>query len=191
MTTFNTANTAVVVVDMQNDFVHPDGALYAPESEAAIDPVNEVIGTARNAGVPIAFTRDVHPEDQFDDAYYYDEFDQWGEHVVEGTWGAEIVDEITVTDDDFVVEKHTYNAFDETELNDWLTRLGVDDIILCGTLANVCVMHTAAGAGRRDYKPVVVEDALGYISETHLDYATTHVDFLVGEVTNIDSIAFD
>jgi len=187
---YDPERTAVVVVDMQNGFCHPDGSLYAPPSEAAIDPVDEVIGTARDAGARVLFTRDVHPPEQFADAHYYDEFERWGEHVVEGTWDAELHDELDVREDDHVVEKHTYDAFYETELAGWLRARGVDDLLICGTLANVCVLHTAGSAGLRDFRPVVVEDALGFLEADHRDYAVEHADWLFGETTTVDAIAF-
>jgi nicotinamidase-related amidase len=187
---YDPERTAVVVVDMQNGFCHPDGSLYAPPSEAAIDPVDEVIGTARDAGARVLFTRDVHPPEQFADAHYYDEFERWGEHVVEGTWDAALHDDLDVREDDHVVEKHTYDAFYETELAGWLRARGVDDLLLCGTLANVCVLHTAGSAGLRDFRPVVVEDALGFLEADHRDYAVEHADWLFGETTTVDAIAF-
>ncbi|MEF8872631.1 MAG: cysteine hydrolase family protein, partial [Haloarculaceae archaeon] len=76
---FDPDSTAVVVVDMQNGFCHPDGSLYAPGSEAAIDPCATLVERARDADAPVVFTRDVHPPEQFEDAHYYDEFDRWGE----------------------------------------------------------------------------------------------------------------
>ncbi|MFB6305023.1 MAG: cysteine hydrolase family protein [Haloferacaceae archaeon] len=183
-------STAVVVVDMQNGFCHPDGSLYAPPSEAAVDPVNDVIATARDAGAAVVFTRDVHPPEQFDDAHYYDEFDRWGEHVVEGTWEAELVDDLDVREDDHVVVKHTYDAFYRTDLEGHLDTHGIDDLLVCGTLANVCVLHTAGSAGLRDYRPVLVRDALGFIEEDHREYAVDHADWLFGEVTERKEIAF-
>ncbi len=181
---------ALVVVDMQNGFCHPDGSLYAPGSEAAIEPVRELIERARDAGVQIVYTRDVHPPGQFEDAHYYDEFDRWGEHVVEGSWETEIVEELPVEPADHVVEKHTYDAFHETELDGWLTARGIDDLVICGTLANVCVLHTAGSAGLRDYRPLLVEDAVGAIEEEHREYALDHADFLFGEVVGSDDLAF-
>mgnify|MGYP000754850379 CR=1 FL=1 len=182
--------TAAVVVDMQNGFCHPDGSLYAPGSEEAIEPVNEVIGSAREAGAQVVFTRDVHPDEQFEDAHYYDEFARWGEHVVEGSWEAEIVDDIDVEDGDHVVEKHTYDAFHETELDGWLSARGIDDLLICGTLANVCVLHTAGSAGLRDYRPILVTDAVGYIEEDHREYALEHADWLFGETAGRAEIEF-
>jgi nicotinamidase-related amidase len=190
-TTYDPSRTAVVVVDMQNGFCHPDGTLYAPPSEEAVGPVTDLVSRARDAGARIVYTRDVHPPEQFDDTHYYDEFERWGEHVVEGTWEAELIDELAVRDGDLVVEKHTYDAFYRTQLEGWLRARGVDDLLLCGTLANVCVLHTAGSAGLRDFRPVLVTDALGYIEADHKEYAVDHADWLFGETTTRDDVRFD
>ena len=188
---FDPDRTAVVAVDMQNAFCHPDGSLYAPGSEAAVDDVAALLDRARAAGAQVVFTRDVHPPAQFDDTHYYDEFDRWGEHVVEGSWEAEIVDDLAVEPADHVVEKHTYDAFYETELDGWLSARGVDELVICGTLANVCVLHTAGSAGLRDYRPVLVEDAIGAIEPDHREYALDHAEWLFGEVTTREELAFE
>lgn len=185
------ARTALVIVDMQNGFCHPDGSLYAPPSEAAIEPIARLLDRCREVGVQVVFTRDVHPPQQFDEAHYYDEFDRWGEHVLEGSWEAEIVDELRVGDEDHIVEKHTYDAFQQTEFDGWLTARQLDDLVICGTLANVCVLHTAGSAGLRDYRPIIVEDAVGYITEEHKAYALEHADWLFGEVIPSDELNFD
>ncbi|WP_280535621.1 isochorismatase family cysteine hydrolase [Halopenitus sp. POP-27] len=188
---FDPSETAVVVVDMQNGFCHPDGSLYAPPSGEAIEPVATLVERGRKAGSRIVFTRDVHPPEQFEDAHYYDEFDRWGEHVTEGSWEAEIVDDLSVRADDHVVEKHTYDAFHRTDLEGWLSARGIRDLVICGTLANVCVLHTAGSAGLRDFKPVVVEDALGYIEADHREYAVDHADWLFGETTTLSDVEFE
>ena len=187
---FDPEETAVVVVDMQNGFCHPDGSLYAPPSEEALEPVTDIVAAARDAGAQVVYTRDVHPEDQFEDNHYYDEFDRWGEHVVEGTWDAELHDDLDVRDEDIIVEKDTYDAFHETGLHRDLKYRGIRDLVICGTLANVCVLHTAGSAGLRDYRPVVVEDALGYLEEDQRDWATDHADWLFGEVATVDGVGF-
>ena len=188
--TLDSERAAVVVVDMQNGFCKPDGALYAPGSEAVVEPTVDLVERAREAGVRVVYTRDVHPPGQFDGNHYYDEFERWGEHVVEGSWEAEIVDDLDVEPEDHVVEKHTYDAFHETELDGWLSARGIDDLLICGTLANVCVLHTAGAAGLRDYRPVLVEDAIGCIEEDHREYALDHADWLFGEVTTLDEVEF-
>ncbi|MFC7202954.1 cysteine hydrolase family protein [Haloferax namakaokahaiae] len=187
---FTPSETAIVVVDMQNGFCHPEGSLYAAGSEAAIEPVTELVAAAREAGARIVYTRDVHPPDQFDDSHYYDEFERWGEHVVEGTWDAEHLAELDVREEDLVVEKHTYDAFYETQLDGWLAAHGVHDLLLCGTLANVCVLHTAGSAGLRDYRPVLVTDAIGALEDAHKEYAVEHAEWLFGETATLEDIEF-
>ena len=187
---FDPETTAVVVVDMQNGFCHPDGSLYAPASEEVIEPCVELVRRAREAGAPVVYTQDVHPPGQFEDAHYHDEFERWGEHVVEGSWEAEVVPELASREPDHTVEKHTYDAFHDTDLHGWLSAHGVEDLVFCGTLANVCVLHTAGSAGLRDYRPVLVEDAIGYIEEGHREYALDHADWLFGEVTTLGDVEF-
>ncbi|RDI72013.1 cysteine hydrolase family protein [Halopelagius longus] len=187
---FDPERTAVIAVDMQNGFCHPDGSLYAPGSEAVIDDVAALVDDAREAGAQVVYTRDVHPPEQFDDAHYYDEFERWGEHVVEGTWETELVEELDVRQEDHVVVKHTYDAFHRTELEGWLNAHGIEDLVICGTLANVCVLHTAGSAGLRDFRPVLAEDAIGAIEDEHKEYAVDHAGWLFGEVTTSDEIRF-
>ena len=182
--------TALVVVDMQNGFCHPDGSLYAPASEAAVDDVAALVDRAHDAGTRVVYTRDVHPPEQFENNHYYDEFDRWGEHVLEGSWESRLVDDLPVEPGDHVVEKHTYDAFHGTELDSWLSARGIDDLLICGTLANVCVLHTAGSAGLRDYRPVLVEDAIGYLEEADREYALDHADWLFGETTTRDAVDF-
>lgn len=184
-------NTAVVVVDMQNDFAHTDGALYAPPSGDAVEPIRNLLETAEESGLHVVFTQDLHTDEQFEGTSYYDEYERWGRHVEEGSWGAEILDELNHSEyADKVVQKHTYNAFHETELDGWLSAHGIENVVVCGTLANVCVLHTASGAGLRDYQPVVVKDALGYLDESDRDYAVEHADWLFGETVEQEELNF-
>jgi nicotinamidase-related amidase len=183
--------TALVVVDMQNGFCHPEGSLYAPKSEAAIEPCTELVAEAREAGAAVVFTRDVHPPEQFEDAHYYDEFERWGEHVVEGSWDAELVEKFRPRESELVVVKHTYDAFYRTELEGYLESHGIDDLVICGTLATVCVLHTAGSAGLRDYRPVLAEDAVGAIEDAHREYALEHAEWLFGEVAPRSEIDFE
>jgi nicotinamidase-related amidase len=187
---FDADSTAVVVVDMQNGFCHPEGSLYAPASKDALDPVTDLVSRARDADVSVVYTRDVHPPEQFEDTHYYDEFDRWGEHVVEGSWDAQLHDDLDVGDDDHVVEKHTYDAFYRTDLEGYLDTHGIDDLVICGTLANVCVLHTAGSAGLRDYRPVLIEDAVGFIEDDHREYALEHAEWLFGERTSLADVSF-
>ena len=189
--TLDPESTAVVIVDMQNGFCHPDGSLYAPGSEEAIEGCVALVDRAREAGASVAYTRDVHPPGQFEDAHYYDEFERWGEHVLEGSWEAELVEELQPRDEELVVVKHTYDAFYRTQLEGWLESHNIDNLVFGGTLANVCVLHTAGSAGLRDYRPLLVEDAIGFIEEDDREYALDHAGWLFGEVTTLEEVGFD
>ncbi len=191
MTRFDPTTTAVVIVDMQNGFCHPDGSLYAPPSETVIGPVTDLVEQARENDVHIVYTQDTHTEDQFDQTNYYDEFDRWGEHVLEGTWDAEFVTELDVHPEDYVVQKPTYDAFFETGLDTHLTNHGITDLVIAGTLANVCVLHTASSAALHDYRPVIVEDAVGYLDENDKQYALSHAEWLFGETAPLQDITFE
>ena len=110
--------------------------------------------------------------------------------ILEASWDAELHDDLDVRDGDHVVEKHTYDAFYQTDLEGFLDSHGVDDLLVCGTLANVCVLHTAGSAGLRDYRPILVEDALGYIEAEHKEYTVEHADWLFGEVVDREAVTF-
>lgn len=183
--------TALIVIDIQNGFCHPDGSLYAPGSEAVIEPICSLIERVREQTIPVIFTRDVHPPEQFANNYYYDEFDRWGEHVIEGSWDAQLHDALPVADDDTIVDKHTYDAFHQTSLAGYLDSHGIHDLLFVGTLANVCVLHTAGSAGLRDYRPILISEGIGCLEDAHKDYALEHADWLFGEVIAADDLSFE
>lgn len=172
-------NTAVIVVDMQKFACDPEGQLYSEPSEQAIEDIDDFIGDLRDAGSQIVFTKDTHTEEQFEQNDNRDEFEEWGVHAVDGTWGHEIADGLEVHEDDEIVKKGTYDAFHETDVEE---KLGdVDNVIVVGTLASICVLHTATGASLNDYDVTVIEDLVGYLDEEKRDYALKHVDFLLGD----------
>jgi nicotinamidase-related amidase len=184
---FDPDRTALIVVDMQNDFCHPDGALYAPGSEDAISDINALISLldAKNIISQAFLTQDTHTEDD-------PEFEQWGEHCVDGSWGHAIHDDIntsalpTLTR---VIRKDTYDAFHETDLGWHLSKDDIDTVIICGTLVNVCVQETASSANLNGYDVYVVEDAVGYLDEDQKQAALDHIDFLIGDVISVEDIA--
>ena len=178
---YNAEDTALIVVDMQNDFCHPDGELYAPESEEVIDDVNRLVDLVSVIEeYNILYTRDIHQEND-------PEFDQWGEHCLEGTWGRSIHDDIVL--EGRRIAKDTYDAFYGSTLDAVLNLLGVESLIICGTLANVCVQETATSAIARGYDVNVVEDAVGYIEEEQKQRALDHIEFVGGHVIQSSDIS--
>lgn len=165
--------SAVVVVDLQNDFAHPDGALFGEEAPAIVPRVADLTARARDAGALVAYTQDWHGEDD-------PEFAVWGAHARAGSWGAQLVEGLDPRPDDVRIRKLRYDAFYGTPLDHQLRTRGVEHLALVGTVANICVLHTAASAGLRGYEVVVAEDAVAAL--TGFDRATLlrQVTFLYG-----------
>lgn len=163
---------------MQNDFCHPNGALYAEGSENAIAGVNEAIDKFNGS---VWFTQDSHVAGD-------PEFEQWGEHCIEGSWGHKIHEDVTTVYPEHIQMKDTYDAFHETGFNARLQNLGIDTLIICGTLANVCVQETASSAALHGYSVAVAKDAVGYIEPEQREAALSHIDFLIGDVISVDDL---
>ncbi|EZQ11121.1 MULTISPECIES: cysteine hydrolase family protein [Acidianus] len=174
--------TALIIVDMQNDFVKKDGKLYVPSAEETVSRIKEMIKRVREAGSLLIYTQDWHMKDD-------PEFKIWGEHALAGTWGAEIVDELSPEKDDFTVKKYRYDAFFDTPLDYILRVKGIKNVIISGTVANICVLHTAGSAALRWYNVVLPKDGISALTE--FDYYSTlrQVDFLYkGKITTFDGI---
>jgi nicotinamidase-related amidase len=181
------AGTAVIVVDMQNDFVNPDGALPVPAAKETVPHIQRLLASAREKNVRIVYTQDTQvPGDP--------EFDIWPEHCLQGTWGWEIIDELKPEKDDLVCPKNRYDAFYESWLDHFLTRIWqVKHLVIVGTVSNICVAHTAASAGLRWFHIVV--PAHGISALNNFDQALTlrqASGLYAGDVVkNVDQIRFE
>ncbi len=178
-------NTAVIIVDMQNDFVRKEGKLYVPEAEKTIGPISDLIKKARNSSAAVIYTQDWHMKDD-------PEFKIWGEHALAGTWGAEIVDELKPEKDYFLIKKYRYDAFFETPLDYILRVKNIKNVVISGTVANICVLHTAGSAALRWYNVIMIKDGISALD--NFDYYSTlrQVDFLYkGKITTSSGIKFN
>lgn len=179
------SKTAVVVVDMQNDFVKPNGKLYVPTAQATVPAIRKLLEKARDANVPIVYTQDWHFKND-------PEFRIWGEHCVMNTWGAEIIDELKPMPDDILIRKRRYDAFFGTDL-DYVLRhvVHADTLVIVGTVANICVLHTAGSAALNWYNVVVPIDGISALDEFDYYAALRQITFLYkGVLTKVDSIRF-
>jgi len=165
--------TALIVVDMQNDFAHPDGTLFGDDARRAVPVIATLVERARAAAVPVFFTQDWHEPDD-------PEFALWGEHARADTWGARIVDELTPRPGDHNIRKLRYDAFYGTSLDHRLRLLAVRHLVIVGTVANICVLHTAGSAALRFYDVVVVEDGVAALNAFDKLSALRQVTFLYG-----------
>jgi len=167
---------------MQNDFVKPGGALVVPTAAATIPAVQRLLSLARGRGMKVFFTQDTHQEGDI-------EFPIWGPHVLRGTWGWQIVDELAPQPGERVLEKLRYDGFFGTPLDHELRLAGIHSLIVCGTVANICVLHTAGSAALRGYRVILPVDAISAITPFDLQVAIRQVSFLYrGVITTSEAI---
>lgn len=181
------ATTAVIVVDMQNDFVKPNGTLVVESAAGTIPSIAKLIADARAAGAKVAYTQDAHPPGDR-------EFDIWPEHCLQGTWGCEIIDELAPEAGDLVCPKSRYDGFYGTSLEHYLSRIWqVDHLVVTGTVANICVAHTAGSAGLRWFNLVIPADGISALTEFDQAQALRQVTGLYAgqAVKSVDAISFD
>ena len=177
------SRTALVVVDMQNDFVKEGGTLVIPDAEATIPTIKDLLALARGSGMKVVFTQDTHNEGD-------PEWEIWPEHVREGSWGWQIVDELRPLEDELVVRKVRYDAFYGTHLDHFLRTWDVNTLILCGTVANICVHYTAASAALRWFKVIIPKDATSALEPFDLESSLRQASFLFnGKITQSRAIA--
>lgn len=177
------ATTALVVVDMQHDFVSAGGALVVPDAAATVPRIARLLELARGSGMRVVYSQDTHgPGDP--------EFEIWPEHAREGTWGWEIVEELAPRPEDTVLRKPRYDAFYGTPLDHLLRLWDVRTLVLCGTVANICVHYTAASAAIRWYDVVIPRDAVSALDPFDLAASLRQTTALfAGRVTTVDGLA--
>ena len=176
------ARTALIVVDMQNDFVKDGGSLVVPDAEETLPAIRRLLDLARESGMKVVFTQDTHTEGD-------PEWEIWPEHVREESWGWRIVDELAPLEDELVIPKVRYDAFYGTNLDHFLRLWGVDTLIVCGTVASICVHYTAASAALRWYDVIVPRDATSALDPFDLEASLRQITFLFnGRVTESANI---
>ncbi|MDR7417713.1 MAG: isochorismatase family cysteine hydrolase [Armatimonadota bacterium] len=178
------ATTAVIIVDMQNDFVMPGGALVVADAAGTVPVIRGLLDRARAAGARVFFTQDTHaPGDM--------EFPIWGQHVLEGSWGWQIIEPLAPKPGERVIRKLRYDGFFGTSLDHELRLAGISTAVICGTVANICVLHTAGSAALRGYRVVVPVDAVSAITPFDLQVALRQISFLYrGTLTRADGLRF-
>ena len=155
-------STALVVIDMQNDFVKRGGGLLVPDAEATIPAIGRLLELARASRMRVVYSQDTHREGD-------PEWGIWPEHCREGSWGWEIVAELAPQVDEPVLRKVRHDAFYGTPLDHLLRLWGVDTLVICGTLANIGVHYTAASAALRWYAVVIPWDAISALEPFDLE----------------------
>ncbi|WP_156960559.1 cysteine hydrolase family protein [Amycolatopsis taiwanensis] len=160
--------TALVVVDMQNSFCHPEGVVGRDfpvhECDSVVHETQQALARARELGVPIVYVYTTYRPD------YLDASPTWrkvnaavaaNKAMVEGSWDAEIVAEIAPRPGDHLVVKRGFDGFLHTYLEPTLRYLGARKLLLLGVYTNVCVETTARTAFQLDFEVTVLSDCTG------------------------------
>ena len=183
-------SSALLVIDMQNGFCHPDGAfaglgLDVSMCTSAIEGCIELVSAVHQCDVPVILTRYILRPDLRDAGLLLHASKPaliGTKSLTYGSWDAEIVDNLKAEEADFVVDKTRYSAFYGTTLEPILGTLGVTDLVVCGVTTNICVDSTVRDASYRDYASFVASDATGELDQDRHDVTLRSLDFAFGWV---------
>ena len=196
---------ALLIVDMQNDFVHSDGSfsyMAREHPEAAIDlqflmgtipHVKRLADAFRAAGRPVVYVAHILKADYSDAAFPYWRIGMTPgggnrTHCVEGTWGAQIIDELKPRDGEHLVAKKGFGGFANTPLDTILRNLGVNTCIVSGVTTCVCVSNTVRGGVELNYRMVIAAEGVAEVNrQAHAGELST-MQRLFADVTPLDEI---
>jgi nicotinamidase-related amidase len=195
------AHTAVIVVDMQNDFCALEGlwgrlGLDLGMTAKILPRVRMLLAAARRAQVPVIYIQMTNLPDFSSQSpsrlrYSVLKLKLSPDQVIckKGSWGAEILSEIAPEPGELVIQKWRYSAFDGTPLNQVLRSKGIQTVVVCGTTTSVCVEGTARDAFTHDYYTAVPTDC---VSDVRIDWHEASLLLMQGrvdEVTAADIVA--
>jgi nicotinamidase/pyrazinamidase len=186
------ARTALVVVDVQNDFADPAGALAVPGAERVISVVNDEIAAAAAAGSTIVYTQDWHPPRT---PHFATDGGPWPVHCVAETWGAELHPDLTVVGHSvrkgtggedgysgFMVRDTESGDHSPTGLHDLLQARAVGRVVVVGLALDYCVKATALDAVAHGYECVVPSSATAAVEVNDGDGAAAMAELVVAGV---------
>ena len=168
--------TALVVVDLQNDFADPAGKLAISGGDAIIPAVNDAVRSAVEAGALVVVTQDWHPETT---PHFAKDGGGWPVHCVAGTWGAELHPSVQIPIDLPRVRKGTngedgYSGFTmrdpesgveiPTELEGLLRQQGIERVVVCGLATDYCVRATVLDAIKLGFSVTLLGDAIAAVN---------------------------
>jgi len=191
--TINREKTALLVIDMQNDFVKKGAILEVPKIRSQIPKIKRLIETCRELGVPVIYTKQVYRADSKVKPLILEMLPLLEkEGLRDGTEGAEIYSDLEPKPEDIIVRKMGFNAFYNTDLESILRnikgRRNVDTLIICGTVTNICCESTARDAFERDYKVVFGSDITSAWTDEFQTLTLKNIEYAFGRVMTCDEI---
>lgn len=174
---------AVLIVDMLNDFCKEGGAMVLGEGMEAVAPTQRLIAAARAKGLPIIYINDCHRAGKYDR-----EFEKRAPHCIEGTWGAEVIEELAPQEEDYCIPKRRFSGFYQTDLDLVLRELGVKTVIATGVVTNICVRSTCHDAFFLGYNVIVPSDCVRATGPREQESTLWDIETHFGTVTVADEI---
>jgi len=179
------ARTAILVVDMLNEFCKEGGAMVLPGSERLFPAQLAVISAARERDVPVLWIADSHREGLRRDR----EWLKRSPHCIEGSWGAEIVADLAPRPSEMRITKHRYSGFFQTDLDLVLKDSGCDQLVIFGVVTNICVRSTVHDAFFHGYTVIVPEDCCAATGPREQDSSLYDIATHFGVVSDACSVA--
>jgi nicotinamidase/pyrazinamidase len=165
---------ALLVTDMLNDFLDPQGSLYVGSQARDLIPfIQQKMSDIKARGGVVIFVCDAHAHDDR-------EFKYFPSHAVKGSWGAQIIPELIPGPEDFRVEKTRYSAFAQTDLDDILKREQVTEVQLVGVMTSICVMETVKELFDRDMPGIVYREGVADADPEAHAFALTQMQRVLG-----------
>lgn len=178
---FDPQQTAVLVIDMLNDFLEPEGAMPLLEGRRLYEPIRQLLKYSRDSGARVIWICDEHlPTDR--------EFEKRSVHCLQGSWGAEIVADLEPEVSELRIPKTRYSGFFETDLDHRLRQDGIDHLVLTGVVTNICVRSTAHDAFFRDYRVTVPVECVAATSEREQESTLYDLDTHYGTVAGLEEV---
>jgi ureidoacrylate peracid hydrolase len=183
------AKTAIIVVDVQNDFCHPEGGLARKGADVGMVQemmpyLHELLHAARSYDVPILFIQTFHEKATDSEAWT---LVTGAELCRTGTWGAEFF-EVAPLPTEIIVNKHRYSAFINTRLDTVLRTMNIETLVMTGVSTNVCVESTARHGFMLDYNIAFVKDACASTSRTAHEMTLENIDRYFGSVVSVNQL---
>jgi len=178
--------TALLVIDMQNDFLLSEAPVPACRGLDIVAHVAELADRVRARALSVIYTKEMHGSDRSD---FGIELEFEPPHCLEGTPGVEIIDGLQPKDGDYVIEgKRRYDAFLGTDLDVVLRCSGVENLVVTGVCTDVCVSATVQHARNLDYRCFVARDAVAGSSKQRHDAALVCLEHVFAHVGDADEI---
>jgi biuret amidohydrolase len=155
--------TAMIVVDMQNDFVADGAMLQSRQAFAMVPKLAATLKFCRDQGIRVIYTAHVHRKDGCDMGLYDDLYPPIAQRasLVDETQGVEIYKDVAPAPGEHVIKKHRYSAFFATDMDLILREWGITSVVVCGTTTENCCHATARDAMFHNYKVAFLSDATG------------------------------